>query len=178
MQAFRASASERNGQLGEPCFRDGYQDCAFPLICGQAPGSDKVCVEAQQKGSACGGTCASGLLCTDGVCADPLPEGVECSDMWQCAEGLVCKNLWANQLDGPGAFTTPGACTKPSPIGGPCTDRPGAVNVTACAAGLDCVGGACQPSPPKVPDGGKCFQYQDCARRSCTDGVCVPPCAP
>src|SRR5258708_7821998 len=96
--------------------------------------------------------------------AAQLPPGqpgyaeVECSDMGQCAEGLVCKNLWANQLDGPGAFTTPGACTKPSPIGGPCTDRPGAVNVTGCAAGLDCVSGACQPSPPKVPDGGKCFQ--------------------
>jgi hypothetical protein len=195
------------GQAGDPCFRDGFADCVFGLECSTdesgISGPTSICVERQPKGASCvHAQCAHGLFCIGSVCTDGVAEGNACTDAYSCADGLVCAGLMLTSFEG--GPVTPGTCRHPNEIGGACTEFRGALTVTGCATGLECVGGACAMPPtigpcgpsagcapgnycnpelrcvPQDPDGTACIGgiANQCAGGGCRNGLCASPCAP
>ena len=195
------------GHAGDPCFRDGFEDCAFGLDCSTKDGivdPSSICVERRPKGASCEhASCANGFACTANVCSDKLAEGAACADEYSCSEGLVCARLSITYTSFESGTVTPGICRHPNELGGACTEFRGGTTVTGCATGLECVGGACTMPPasgpcgmsygcapgtycsteqqcvPQDPDGTACIDgvVGQCVGGGCRNGVCASPCA-
>ncbi len=138
---------------GEPC---SWRSCMEGLICHQ---EDDVCVPAGAVDERCEDIdCQPGLECVFFVepdehglqswkCRPPGDEGEPCDV--SCKDGLYCQSLKKR-------------CTRWSERGEPCDD------LHACAAGLICASGTCQPSPGLgEPCVGTCEIGLDCVEGAC-----------
>jgi len=131
-------------------------ECDEGLWCGPASGGDgEVCRPLVSRGGRCGFfvPCEPELVCSDGVCADPVPQtaGEPCSSDRACASARCAAGICATRViadlgeacpDGrecaDGLFCHPidVRCTRRAPLGQPCAFRRDFYR--ACAADLVC----------------------------------------
>jgi hypothetical protein len=146
------------GQPAAPRCRDGWCDhiqygTPGMGICEPWPVAGEPCLDLDVYG----GLCPPSLLCTDGVCAERLPEGSPCVDtsIWTdpCTFYAWCQ-------------PTTGTCGPDPLLGEPCVDR--------CDDGW-CDDGACAPIPSGL--GEPCTDDGPCDMdKVCVDGACTWAC--
>lgn len=142
-----------SGSPGSNCTSGTY--CNAPLT----PNATGVCATIPKKGEACTTTCATGLVCTNAVCADRLDVGGACTSSTQCKTGLYCD-------------TTAKTCAAPkiAKLGETC----GGSSVK-CDTGLTCASSGTGSTCVAVKKSGEaCTPTDKCADfLSCINGVCA-----
>ena len=144
---------------------DETSRCAAGLYCDSFASK---CAALKNEQVVCGADeeCADGLYCQQssggGLCRKKVAQGLPCGEdpdhatsaASECQDGLLCAGFSRKPLQ-------PGACAAPGDVGAACA---AGRDVTGCARGLNCSGGACAlpPGPGNPCFGGGCIDGAWC----------------
>lgn len=133
-------------------------ECAINQVCNLG-----VCTAASALGEACG-VCQLQLLCVDGVCVGPPPDGTPCTDLFDCLGPA------------PDRYCAADGCASIPLVdeGAACGDDP----PVACRAPFGCslAHSVCERLPSEGEPCSLGFYGQFCAGTLwCVDGTCVAP---
>jgi hypothetical protein len=125
-----------------------------------------TCKKPPAKGEPCTVSCATGLVCSAGICGDRKDVGAACNSSNECKQGLSCKSKKCD-------------ASSRSQVDGPCGTAPDGSSSTECADGLACViaSGSQGTCKARIPSGGACERNKSgavpCERYlTCVDGTC------
>jgi len=146
--------------------------CPTPAVCTPVGAESRCTRTPGEEGALCNkeyNLCAPGLLCAGRF--EPCGESV--CRMHACGPALGFGAPCSNGLDSvPGACDATAGLQCVAAICIPLADEPGDACDFACANGLRCAYGVCEP--PGEP-GDFCFRDTDCREGRCSgDAVCVP----